>query len=75
MNKFYIDIQHGIDHHGNDIKFAFVSKRLAVELAKNQGNAMSYYKIHPFWTYDGKYLAVLISSEGVVIFCKYKDYN
>ena len=71
MNRFYARRHNSPNDHGNDSSFIFVSKRLArLIYQKRDVWFYRYYVLEPFDVFED-YVAILIGSNGTVLFVKY----
>ena len=74
MYKFYPKIYGGRNQYDNEIKYCFVSKRLAKLIQKKETTWLyRYFDLKHFTMFDEKYIAVLISSDGLILFVKYEN--
>jgi len=70
MNRFYTPHFTGENCYGQKTQFCIISKRLAGLIQKSKKWINVYYNLQSFTVYDEEYLAVMISSKGLILLIK-----
>ena len=73
MDHFRARHYYGENQHGKPIKYTFVSRRLGALMRKKKDQWLhKMFELRPF-SIDQKFLAILINTDGLIIFVKYED--
>jgi len=72
MHSFYPIFYKGENRYGNKITYCFISKRLGGFIQKHKNDWLfTYFDLKPFTIFDKEYMAILISSNGLILLVRY----
>ena len=64
----------GHNQHGKPMRHTFVSRRLGALMQKKKDQWLHrMFDLKPFTVFDQEYLAILVNTDGLIIFIKYED--